>query len=62
MNTSQIIALLRESAATIDSLLDYIGESNAIRMVGAREAHADARTLLQELDAIATALSKGGAA
>ena len=52
MNNNNLLEALQEAAETIDSLLDYVGDSNAIRMIGARERYAEARTLLYRIYAL----------
>jgi hypothetical protein len=50
-------SLLEDAASDIDSLLDFVAESNAIRMVGGREAWDAARATLDKIDAYLAAPS-----
>lgn len=57
-STEQMVAkAIQEASETIDSLLDYIGESNAISMVGALEACLSARALMNRLGTAYAALT-----
>lgn len=49
--------LLRDALSDIDSLLDYVGESNAIRMVGANETYNRARVTMDRIDALLSSLA-----
>ena len=55
ITNTQMLETLKEAAATISCLLDYIGESNAIRTHGAREEYNHGRFLVKKINVVIVA-------
>jgi len=51
----ELLEAAQQAFSDLDSLMDFVGESNAIRMVGAREAYGRSR---KTIDALHAAIKK----
>jgi len=54
-----LLEALRKASCELSCMIDYVGESSAINMIGGREAHKEANKVLNEICAVFEPATRG---